>query len=168
MQRFANNKSLLSGSELHYDAEYWNNLMNMDKLNCYDYAFGNANQHQTEFSQPLDIPPTDSLYTCPNVEAGMMAENPNTKKTTFEEQCAPGERKIALMVDPIHPSDYHYMRQDADGVWSHKPGYLQVRRVDASGQVIFAPHLSDRKYPDFNYTNMCGYYCIPGSVNSAR
>lgn len=168
MQRYANNKSLLSGSELQYDPDYWNSLENLESLNCYDYAYGNADPEQKVFSQPLDKSPVDNLYTCASVEDGMMRDHPSTTKVSFEVACPQGERKIALMVDPVHPSDYHYMRQDADGIWSHKPGYLPVRRIDGSGKVIFAPHLSNRDYGSFNYSTMCGYYCVPSNINFGR
>lgn len=160
--------AMLSGSELPYDPHYWNNLDNVKKLNCYDYAFGNADPTQAEFTQPMAKPPKENLYTCKGVERGMFSYNPTMRKVPYKEPCKSGERKITLMVDPDAPSDYHYMRQDEDGLWSHKPGYTDVRRTDASGQPIVAPHLSDRNYDGFNYTNMCGYYCIPADANFAR
>lgn len=158
---------MLSGDELPYAGDFWNAMRNKKSLNCYDYAFGNADPAQTEFTQPLARAPDNDLYSCSSVEAGMMLQNPGTRKVAFETRCEPGERKITLMVDPIAPSDYHFMRQDDDGVWSHKPGFTDVRRTDASGQIIHAPHLSNRAYEHFDYEEMCGYYCIDARANFA-
>lgn len=157
-----NGTSIVSGGELPYNGNGWRMLSNMTQRNCYDYAFGDADTQKTEFGQPVTRP-VDGLFTCEGVERGMMIQHPETRIASFKEPCAPTERKIALMVDPVHPSDYHYLRQDADGIWSHKPGYQEPRRVDASGNVIVAPHLADMHYQYFNYTNMCNYYCIPAS-----
>lgn len=140
----------------------------MDKINCYDYALGNANPNQTRFSQPIVRRSETHQYTCPSVEAGMLKQHPDISVTTFEKTCPVGKRKIALVVDDLHPSDYHFYRQDSDGYWSHKPGYKAPRRYDGSGRRIIAPHTSDRDFDSFNYTNMCNYYCVPGDMNAAK
>jgi len=41
------------------------------------------------------------------------------------------------------PADYHYMRQDSDGTWSHKPGEEEVTNLDYSGDVITDPRAAD-------------------------
>lgn len=159
---------MLSGSELPYNGDYWVNLPNTEKLNCYDYAFGNADPTQKEYSQPIERTSDTHIYTCDSVEQGMMAQNPDSRVVEFEESCNNGERKIALFIDDVHPSDYHWYRQDADGYWSHKPGYQHPRRHDAQGKLIAAPHKSDRQFEHFNYTNQCNYYCIPSNSNFAK
>uniref|UniRef100_A0A6C0IWX3 Uncharacterized protein n=1 Tax=viral metagenome TaxID=1070528 RepID=A0A6C0IWX3_9ZZZZ len=153
----------LSGSELPYDGESWNKMGNVQKLNCYDYAWGNANPHQLEFSQPIPRPPNE-LYTCNNVEKGMMKQHPDAEIIEFEQSCPSGKRKVALVVDDVAPSDYHWYRQDNDGFWSHKQGYMNPTNLDASGDVIKDPRKSDRKFEHFNYTKMCNFYCIPGAT----
>jgi hypothetical protein len=161
--------STLSGAELPYANDRWKSLPNMDKLNCYDYALANANPHQTDYSQPVTTTDEKHIYTCGEVETGLLAQHPSiTVAPTFEEACPKNSRKIALMVDSDDPSDYHFMRQDADGLWSHKPGYREPQRTDAAGKPIVAPHLSDRNYEWFNYTHMCNYYCIPNGEDVAN
>lgn len=154
-----------SGAELPYDEQYWHTLPNVKSLNCYDYAMGNADPSQEEFSQPITRPSNDYTYSCSDVEEGVLQQHPTAHRTTFDEPCEEGKRKIALMVDPVHPSDYHFMRQDDDGFWSHKPGYKLPRRHDASGNLIVAPHHSDRAYEHFNYEDMCSYFCIDSDNN---
>lgn len=160
--------AMLSGDELPYNPSAWTSLDNMDKLNCYDYAFGNADPEQTQFSQPVVSGSSTYEFTCNVVERGVMDQYPRTSVVSYEQPCPSGQRKIALMVDDITPSDYHFMRQDDDGYWSHKPGYLEPRRVDADGKLIEAPHTSNRDYGSYNYTHMCNYYCIPGNINFSK
>lgn len=153
--------SEVSGAELPYNGEGWKNLGNVRNLNCYDYAMGNANPNQREFTQPVHRESGDYLYSCETVEEGVLRQHPQAYREKFDEVCRDGFRKISLMVDPVHPSDYHFMRQDKDGMWSHKPGYKDPRRTDASGTLIHAPHLSNRAYEHFNYEDMCSYFCVP-------
>jgi hypothetical protein len=75
-------------------------------------------------------------------------------------------------VDPKR--DYHFLRQDPDGYWSHKPGALPVKRVDASGRPILRPDRAlfiyrDSKDPLY-YTDFCGYFCVPrdGKIHMSK
>jgi hypothetical protein len=109
---------------------------------------------------------------CPVVERLQKADNPRIKKTTFYRRCPKGMSKIALVVDP--GEDYHYYRQDADGMWSHKDGSNKVKRFDALKRPIFNPALAARNYlwqgSDLNYEDFCGFYCVPrdGTVKLGR
>jgi hypothetical protein len=100
---------------------------------------------------------------CPVVERLMMADVPQIRRSTYKARCPRGSSKIALVVHP--GEDYHFYRQDADGMWSHKDGANKVKRFDAEGLPIFAPHTAVRDYRPrgsfLNYKNFCGYYCAP-------
>ena len=101
--------------------------------------------------------------TCPNMVLRILGDNPNISMTTFEEKCPTDTSKIALVVDP--KEDYHFLRQDSNMFWSHKPGARQVTNVDASKKVIWDPRLANMNYiptgGDLNYTNFCSYMCVP-------
>ncbi len=59
-------------------------------------------------------------------------------------------------------SDYHFYRKDDNSpVWSHKTGKQEVKTVDAKGNPIFDPSEAARKYARNDYSNFCGYFCIP-------
>ena len=101
--------------------------------------------------------------------------DPDVKVTRFEKQCPYNTSKIALIVDPNR--DYHFVRQDSDGTWSHKPGAMDVTTLDASGRPIIRPDralfLYKHKKDPLMYTKMCGYYCVPRNkplylMNDAR
>ena len=66
----------------------------------------------------------------------------------------------------VHPGqDYHFLRQDSDGWWSHKDGGNKVKRFDADGLPIWNPETASRDYrPNgsyLNYSDFCGFYCVP-------
>jgi hypothetical protein len=99
----------------------------------------------------------------------MWGDNPEVRAIKFHQRCAEGTSKIALIVDPKR--DYHFLRQDKvdnqeeNGTWSHKPGSMDVTTKDASGRPILRPDRAlfiykDSKEP-LEYTNFCGYYCVP-------
>ena len=84
--------------------------------------------------------------------------------TTFTEKCPVGTSKIALIVD--ENEDYHFLRQDSNGLYSHKPGSRNVTNIDASGKLIYDPALADYNYKKnangyLNYDTFCSYMCVP-------
>lgn len=92
----------------------------------------------------------------------MFADEPALRRTTFRAKCPRGSSKIAMVVDP--GDDYHFYRQDSNGMWSHKDGANPVKRVDAEGKPIWDPRTAARDYRPrsyLNYTDFCGYYCAP-------
>ncbi len=56
----------------------------------------------------------------------------------------------------VSDEDYHWYRQDSDGLWSHKQGTFPVTRNDDSGDPIIDPKLADRG----EYTEFLGYYAV--------
>jgi hypothetical protein len=72
--------------------------------------------------------------------------------------------------------DYHWYRQDSDGLWSHKPGETEVRRVDSSGKPVTNPQTADRTTKQLetvstpggpvtvqtvlDYDQFCGYFYV--------
>ncbi len=93
----------------------------------------------------------------------MRLDVPELRRTTFKARCPPDMSKIAMVVDP--GEDYHFYRQDSDGLWSHKDGANKVKRFDAEGQPIINPRTAARDYRPrgsfLNYTDFCGFYCAP-------
>ena len=58
------------------------------------------------------------------------------------------------------------MRQDSNGLWSHKPGARNVTNRDASGKRIYDPALADYNYKKnadgyLDYDIFCSYICVP-------
>lgn len=86
---------------------------------------------------------------------------------------APGYYLIALVTAPR--VDYHWVRQDRDGMWSHKPGWDKATNLDSNGKVIYDPRVAsfrvatrDRagKTVLVNYEFTTYYYAPKGGVRT--
>jgi len=76
----------------------------------------------------------------------------------------PGYYLVALVMAP--GVDYHWYRQDSNGMWSHKPGNTASTNIDASGLPITNPENANRDYSGSggpNYSQFCGYFYVPAS-----
>ena len=179
-QKSCDRRSPLSGYEPDYHPEFWNNKYSIKEThNCFAYAFNVNDPQQIKKCKnencdiPFHQPGMASGYekfksgkskTCPNMSARLFGDNYNVKMTTFTEKCPVGTSKIALIVD--EDEDYHFLRQDSNKMWSHKPGARKVTNLDASGKKIYDPALADYNYKKnangyLNYDNFCGYMCVP-------
>lgn len=70
----------------------------------------------------------------------------------YEPCTTAGAYKVALVIAPN--LDYHWYRQDSDGLWSHKPGTTPVTRLDNSNNLIIDPQTANRG----PYTEFIGYF----------
>ena len=102
--------------------------------------------------------------TCPNLIARVIGDNPTIVISDFTSKCPQNTSKIAIIID--ESDDYHFLRQDANKFWSHKPGARDVTNVDALGHRIWDPKLAYYNYTDkpknvLNYDIFCSYMCVP-------
>jgi hypothetical protein len=145
------------------------------KGNCYRYATNDPLQpdqsrkeHQAipdDLTGFGDMPPAEA---CDALLSGAIedgAEVLPAPDTAGEEACEDGDVMVCAVVAPDGTggsADFHWYREDSDGTWSHKPGYLAVSDRDASDKQITDPETCDRNYGDINYSEYCGCLCIPG------
>jgi hypothetical protein len=174
-------KAPLSGWEPPYQPDRWNT----DKAirlthNCFSYAMNimdsrqiNECRNDPNCNVPFHQPGSISGYpkfndtdpkTCPNMIARLMGDNPSIKPSAFELRCPRGTSKIALVVD--EDQDYHFLRQDTNGLFSQKSGALPVTDKDARGHKIFDVQLANHdfnrpKRDNLHYDRFCGYFCVP-------
>ena len=77
---------------------------------------------------------------------------------------------IALVTAPN--VDYHWLRQDANGLWSHKPGDKAATNRDAVGRLITDPRDCNLTYFFGSvvcaYTFTTFYYCPRGGVRTGH
>jgi len=174
-----NNISPLSGYEPDYDPDQWNKHKGIKEAhNCFAYAYRFMDMPKTpkctNESCPISFPQPGraSGYPkwskvkgkrCPDIMARALGDVPGSQVTTFGARCPKEMRKVAFIADP--KEDYHVLSEDKNGKWSHKPGGTDVTDVDASKRQIINPELAHFDYPDsgLNYTNFCGYICIPAT-----
>ena len=174
--------SPLSRYEPDYDPDFWNSHYNIKEThNCFAYAFNINDKSQMikcdneNCDIPFHQPGIASGYprfkstkakTCPNMMARILGDNPKVQMAKFQDKCPAGTSKIALIVDG--DEDYHFLRQDSNGYWSHKPGGRKVTNVDASDKKIYDPALANFNYKEkdghLNYDNFCSYMCVPRIV----
>ena len=110
----------------------------------------------------------ERIYKCPNMQRKILNDNPSLIPVPFNVKCPNNHYKGAYVVDP--DNTYHFYRQNKDGTYSHKPGISPISQVDSAKQKIYVPHFANRNYEEddnndeaINYTNFCGYYCIPSN-----
>jgi hypothetical protein len=175
-------KSPLSGWEPHYTpAVYNNNKTIRESHNCFAYAFGvydppaaelcdTSGNCNVRFHQPGNYAgysgfSGDKKKRCPDIVARVFGDNSQIRLVGFEDKCPSGTSKVAFAVDP--QNDYHVWRQDSNGYWSDKHGAHPVGNTDATGHLQYDPALSNRDYAyssPLNYTDFCGYMCVPRGV----
>lgn len=171
-------KGPLSGSEHTFKPAKYNSKFEIqDSHNCFAYAFGvrenmspkdcNKKACDIPFHQPgrrAGFPKWKKVKgkRCPDLVGRLKGDVPSLQLTNFTRRCPKGMYKVAAVIDP--KNDYHFYRQDADGLWSHKPGGTKVSRRDASNHLIYNPELCDRDYTKgagLNYNHFCAFMCVP-------
>ena len=155
--------SPLSGSELEYNPEKWNNKFDIKNThNCYTYALGKILPGLKSKAQPGYASGfnyiQDKDFICKKFAERLKKDSPGSYFEKFDNACLPGFYKIFLAFDP--PNDYHWWRQDKTKYWSHKPGSSEVIDKDASGKKIKNPNKSDRNFMSRNYYQPCFFACI--------
>lgn len=102
-------------------------------------------------------------YNCKKVTYRMVKDNPVMKPIAKGVPCPLNYYLIAMVCIP-DGSDYHFYRQDASGLWSHKNGGNVARNTDDSGNIIYDPEKADRG----RYSILCGYYTVPNDSHFKR
>jgi hypothetical protein len=167
-------KGPLSGSEPRYNPTLYNNdAAAKDQNNCFAYAFNVYDRDKKSEGGPFTQPGLKSGYPpwhkvkgkrCPDLMARLMGDVPGLRVGSFEQPCPKGSSKIAAVIDAKR--DYHFYRQDSNGLWSHKPGSTDVTNVDAAGKLIYDPRTANRTYDKdptdvLQYDTFCNFMCVP-------
>lgn len=175
--RYCPRRSPMTGAEPEFDPDLYNKHKGVkESLNCFAYAFDYRHMPKrkdcTKDSCPIPFPQPGraSGYPkwskvkgkrCPDLMARLFGDVPDLKVSSFEQRCPKNYSKIGLVID--EDEDYHFYRQDSNGMWSHKPGATSVTHLDATGRPIYDPSLASRHYPNtgLHYDKFCGYLCAP-------
>jgi hypothetical protein len=134
-----------------YEPEGWNDNNRIQfKNNCYNYA---CNIETGTYAQPGGA--SHNIYSstdCADVTEGAVSDGLVVQN--IDSTCPRCCHKVALVVDP--GLDYHWYRQDNNGLWSHKIADTPVTNLDNSGNRITDPRTADRG----PYTVFCGFFCV--------
>lgn len=168
--------SPLSYYEPNYEPGRWNQRKFKLSHNCFSYGMNVIDPKQVarcqgECNVPFHQPGlasghdgfSDKPKTCSNMITRIIGDNPLIKMSRFQYKCPAGSSKVAFVAD--ESEDYHFLRQDSNGYWSHKPGARSVTNRDSSNRPIWNPGLADFNYAvhnsNLNYDLLCGYLCVP-------
>lgn len=154
-----------------FHPENWNaSRAEIQYNNCYAYAFRNMELNRQSKPQPgnlahiAEVPPHE--YTCARVFGNTQADHPGIFPWDDETPCPCGHYKALMVLDTTGPrTDFHYLRQDANGLWSQKLGSGAATRLDASNRFITNPRKANLNYGAYNYSTRCSSFCIPVEKN---
>ena len=174
-----NNKHFLplSGSEPHYDPKKWNKELN-DRLNhnCYAYFLDDLIKNRPKRPQPGHVDSNIEVfrkqdYTREEISRRAIYDNPSIYCVNPDVPCKEGYYKGVLVIDRYN--NYHWLVQNSNGYWSHKPGQLEVTNVDAKGNLIIDPRKSnfiyDRAYKQYKllYSDIGPFFCVPNEKDTS-
>lgn len=157
--------SPISGFEPKYEPKKWNlNPRIKDNHNCFSYAINQRVSNRIGKAQPgyfSGFPHVaNDEYKCGNFIERLKSDIPSMYMADFGTKCKDGFYKIYMAIDKSSDPDYHFYRQDSNGMWSHKPGRTDVVDIDAAGKKIMNPAKADRNYKSVNYEEGCMFACI--------
>ena len=177
-----NNPLPLSGYELPYDSDFWNETVTCvdssgndryisDDTNCYAYILNTINYGNIVPGEYSDQTLSDNIYGEDYVEEILCKIKLDQLELGFVllpvskyETCPIGMYKVALVADTLYPQpDFHWYRQDDDGKWSHKPGNGKVIRLDGNNNEILDPEFCDKTNENNNnlvYNRFIGFYAV--------
>jgi hypothetical protein len=177
-----------NGYEPETDLNKWNDDKNIKHShNCYSYFLNDINKELEDLCQDgeckyinpqpghckEDIKVNFENTICEIFHNRILSDNPSIYVEEFGNKCKDGFYKGALTIDPKH--QYHFYRQDKDGLWSHKDGGKAATNRDANGCLIYDPKISNKCYTSkdkdgkikkTHYSDFCNYYCIPNNDHS--
>lgn len=168
-------KKNLSGDEYNYEPISWTKTENSH--NCYAYAFNQHKDNKINYPQMgkfgvIDFTKhynEDRDFGCSPYEYRILSDNPQVYKVKEGVPCKKGYYKTYFVVAPN--KDFHWYRQDRNGIYSHKPGQLKIRNTDYSNKKIKNPIYANRSnIPSNNnktnneiidYSIVCNTFCVP-------
>lgn len=167
-------KMINNSSDTLYEPNKWNHDPIQKYSNCYSYALNDINPgdlddlHQPGYyaGQQKRKP-----YMCWDLIQKVLKDNPGIiyksvhgKPFNFNgnDSTEPPKfyyRVMLFISDSADSanSDYHFVRQDQNGTWSHKPGNSKATNKDFSNNLIINPLEADLG----EYKTLCGIFYVP-------
>jgi uncharacterized repeat protein (TIGR03803 family) len=137
-----------------YEPDYWHVNPIGACNNCYNYA---NNVRTDTYAQPGYASGTwctnSDAYCLSAATVYQYALNDGLLPSSKDAACPNGMTKVALFIWPSF--DYHWYRQDANGLWTQKMDSEPATNLDNSDNIITDPETADRG----GYTDLAGYLC---------
>ena len=166
--------SPLSGSEPKYEPDKWNNNERIKEgHNCYSYAVDQRFSGRKGKPQPGYYSGYNHIleedYSCSNFRERLSRDFPSLYLSSFGSKCLEGFHKgFIAYVSKLGDRDYHFYREDKNGLWSHKPGRTNAINIDSDNKLISNPLKANRDYNYFNYDNPCFFFCVNKKLGHAH
>jgi hypothetical protein len=134
-------------------------------FNCYNYAIDDPTVLYARPGWGGDYLPGE--MNCTELMAAARADglvDPIGVDALGEPRCEPDAMLIAAMTeDPARAQsdrgvDFHFLRRNADGTWSGKPGRLPATLRCPGGGGLCNPSVAAHRG---RYRELCGYLCVP-------
>ena len=151
-----------------FNPDAWNKKNNsiQEFNNCYSYAMGDLKLNQKKKQQPGSLCKTMGTlkkknYSCKRIMKRIQCDYPDTILLSNNNELCPCDYyKVGLFLDNKgKKKDYHFYKQNKNGLWSHKPGKTKAINTDADGNLIVNPITANREYKKYNYDENCGFLC---------
>ena len=153
-----------TGSEPRNISYYENNPKAVRRNNCMSFAFGEKGRKDFYKQQPGNKSGLEgvnfSLKTCDQLVQRVLRDY---KKKVYlasspQAPCKTGYAKVLAFI--AKDADFHFYRQEPNGMWAHKRGLTPVTRKDACGKRIANPLKSCRDFGNgYDYSLPCGTFC---------
>jgi RHS repeat-associated protein len=117
--------------------------------NCYQYACNNENMTGPFFPGHGNHQNPDTYWDCASIVAGVKKDHPEAQDPDSSGKCPEGFGKISVFEYPSTHHDFHFKRQDSDGSWSEKCGFLS-----GPPRAVQGPPDQDPRY------KFCQFLCI--------
>ena len=150
----------LSGSEPKYNPSKWNKMPRNN--NCYAYMLDDLEARGDKPQPGFFGGNKDIKYNCKHVMNNILLDNKHIYKSKEHHKCRRGYYKAYLALDP-KGEDYHFYRQDSNGLWSHKAGNMPVSNKDSKKNNILNPRIAEKVNKPYHYTKNCNYFCVPAN-----
>jgi hypothetical protein len=139
--------------------------------NCYCYALDVFKAAWCQPGAASGVAIDQSTMTCDSLKKAITADG--AKEVTAAQALntqPPSGHYIAMLLRPQSSCnfarcapDFHFMRKDANGLWSHKAGEAPAANKDANGALIKDPKTAKISG---QYTEFCGYFHVePSKMN---
>lgn len=130
-----------------YDIKFNKFLWRGKTRNCLAYALNlvNVNEEIIKHNTFGLIELTKMSYSPMEMhvifEKVFISMNIKYKICSYKKKVPKGYYKIAMLIET---NDVHWIRQDSDGTWSHKPGWkYKPQNKDRQGKIILNPEKAD-------------------------
>merc|ERR1712166_88104 len=98
-------------------------------------------------------------FNCEDMVNGVLLDSPSikyTKERNSNFKCPKNYYRVALFKND-KGREFHFYRQDSNGIWSHKNGWRKVTNLDCKKQLIKDPLKAKRGI----YNVFCGFFAVP-------